>query len=228
MNKDILIVEDNKETSEMIKAALEEAGFGTYCADGVKSAGAYLERQAPRLIVLDLCLPDGNGLELCCRVRDDVRLAGTPVIALTGQDALPQKEKGFSAGVDQYLTKPIAMGELQMWVKALLRRVSMDRAGGAVIALGDLEIDVKAQLLKYKNVLVENLTRREFELLQALVKSSPGILSRKEIVSGVWHTVAVDNLVDTHMYNMRSKLPPGLAARIQAVPGKGFRYVDGG
>jgi DNA-binding response OmpR family regulator len=87
-------------------------------------------------------------------------------------------------------------------------------------------MDVKNQMVKYRNKVVKELTRREFELLYALVKNSPKIFSRKEILSEVWHTVAVENLVDTHLFNLRGKLPPELSEKIQVVPGKGFHYFD--
>ena len=128
--------------------------------------------------------------------------------------------------MDQYLLKPIIMEELVMWVKALLRRVDMDKGGGAVLTAAHLQLDAKAQLVKYKNEPVTNLTRREFELLFALVKNSPRILSRAEILTEVWRTVAVENLIDTHMFNLRNKLPRELSDNIQAVAGKGFRYFD--
>lgn len=223
---DILVVEDHKETCALLAAALEEAGFSTHCCGTVKAAKEYLGHSVPCLVVLDLRLPDGDGLEICRWARDIGRLESIPLIALTGEDDLRDKEKGFLAGVDQYLTKPIIMDELVMWVKALLRRVDMDKSGGAVLTIYELQMDVKAQIVKYKNVPVENLTRREFELLYALAKSSPRILSRVEILAEVWRTVAVENLVDTHLYNLRNKLTPELSAKIQAVAGKGFRYFD--
>ncbi len=223
---DILLVEDHKETSVMLAAALEEAGFGVHCAGTVKAGKEFLGHNSPGLVILDLQLPDGCGLELCRWVRGMENLANIPVIALTGQDELKDKTKGFLAGVDQYLTKPIIMDELVMWVKALLRRVDMDKSGGAVLTLHDLQLDVKAQIVKYKNSPVGNLTTREFELLYALAKNSPRIFSRKDILAGVWRTVAVENLVDTHLFNLRKKLPPELSEKIQAVAGKGFRYLD--
>lgn len=226
MNNLVLIVEDHKETCDMLEAALEEAGFKTVIAGSVKTAKEYIARRYPCLVILDLHLPDGHGLEVCSWVRSTGKLAGIPIIVLTGQDELRDKAKGFSAGVDQYLTKPIIMDELVMWVKALLRRVDMDKSGGAVLTVSDLQLDAKAQIVKYKSKPVENLTGREFELLYALAKNSPRILSRKEILSEVWHTVAVENLIDTHMFNLRNKLPPELSEKIQAVAGKGFRYFD--
>lgn len=226
MNSVVLIVEDHKETCEMVAAALDEAGFAISLAGSVKAAKDYLTHHHPCLIILDLHLPDGHGLQVCSWVRNNEKLADIPIIALTGQDELSDKTKGFSAGVDQYLTKPIMMDELVMWVKALLRRVDMDKSGGAVLTVLNLQMDAKAQVVKYKNKPVGNLTRREFELLYALVKNSPRIISRKEILSKIWRTVAVENLIDTHMYNLRNKLPRELSEKIQAVAGKGFRYFD--
>lgn len=223
---DILVVEDHKETCALLAVALEEAGFNVHCCGTVKAAKEYLSHDVPSLVVLDLRLPDGDGLGVCRWVRAIGRLANIPLIALTGEDDLRDKEKGFLAGVDQYLTKPIVMDELVMWVKALLRRVDMDKSGGVVLTIQDLQLDVRAQIVKYKNKPVENLTRREFELLYALAKNSPRILSRKEILAKVWRTVSVENLVDTHMFNLRNKLPPELSDKIQAVAGKGFRYFD--
>lgn len=89
-----------------------------------------------------------------------------------------------------------------------------------------LEIDVKAQMTKHKGKVVENLTRREFQLLYSLAKNSPKAMSREEILSQVWRTVAVGDLVDTHLFNMRKKLPSELAERSHLVPGKGFRYFE--
>ncbi len=226
MNSGILIVEDHKETCELLKAALDDAGFKSNSFGTVKAAMEFLGGQRPCLVILDMHLPDGHGLEVCRWLRNNDRLANIPIIALTGQDELHHKKKGFSAGVDQYLTKPIIMDELVMWVKALLRRVDMDKSGGAFLTVNGLQLDINAQIVKYKNKPVENLTRREFELLYALAKNSPKIMSRKEILSSIWRTVSVENLVDTHLFNLRNKLPPELAEKIQSVPGKGFRYFD--
>lgn len=226
MNTMILVVEDDVETCEMLKAALEDAGYSVVCSGTVRGAKEFLSRDIPCLVILDLRLPDSHGLELCGWAREHARLSDIPIVALTGQDELSHKEKGFAAGVDQYLTKPIAMDELVMWVKALLRRAAMGKNNGTVLTLGVLKIDPAAQIVKYKGSVVPNLTRREFELFYALVKNSPRLLSRQEILVNIWRTVAVDNLVDTHMFNLRNKLPRQLSVNIQAVSGKGFRYLD--
>ncbi|HBE89293.1 MAG TPA: DNA-binding response regulator [Elusimicrobia bacterium] len=225
MSNSVLVVEDNRETRVMLEAVLADAGFRPVCAGCVRDAETYLERHRPCLVILDLALPDGDGLDICRGIREGERFPDIPIIALTGKAALAEKKKGFSSGVDQYLTKPIDMDELVMWSKALLRRVSRDKSGGSSLRAGELEIDIKAHLVRYAGRTLESLTRREFQLLHALVKNSPAILSREEIISHVWRTAAVVNLVDTHLHNLRRKLPPELAGKVQAVPGKGYRYL---
>jgi DNA-binding response OmpR family regulator len=226
MSNSVLVVEDNREVRVMLNAVLEEAGFRPVCVSGVRDAEAYLERYRPSLVILDLVLPDGDGLDVCRGIRGGVKFPDIPIIALTGKTALPDKKKGFSSGVDQYLTKPIDMDELVMWCKALLRRVSYDKGVGGALKAGELEIDVKMHLVRYAGRTVQKLTPREFQLLYALVRNSPVILSREEILAHVWRTVAVPNLVDTHLFNLRRKLPPGLAAKVRAVPGRGYQYYD--
>ncbi len=224
MSDSVLIVEDHKETGELVKAALEDAGFRAACVSSVKEALAYMSAGAPCLIVLDIALPDGSGLEISRWVRANASLSDIPIIVLTGKDAIADKGRGFQAGVDQYLIKPINMDELVMWAKALLRRVAMDKSGGASLKAGALEMEVRSQMARYKGEPLHDLTRREFELLYALAKNSPRIMSRIEILSQVWRTVAVPNLVDTHMFNLRRKLPRELADSLQSVSGKGFRF----
>lgn len=224
MNKTILVVEDHKETRDLIRAALEDEGFKPACADTLKSGKDYLKHHKPALIILDLGLPDGNGLEICGSVRGDAELSKTPIIALTGLTELHDKKRGFDTGVDQYLEKPIVIEELSLWVKALLRRVEWGNHGGTILMFDDLQICSESYIVKFKGAVIGNLTRREFDLFCFLVKTSPKLISRKSIISEIWKTAAVENLVDTHIYNLRQKLPRQLAARIQSVPGKGFRY----
>jgi len=226
MHKTILVVEDHKETAAMIKAALEEEGYKAACADSLRAGNHFLRTHRPCLLILDVHLPDGNGLQLCCRIRAHAELSKTPIIVLSGRDEMKDKKRGFAAGVDQYLTKPIVIDELMMWVRALLKRVEMDTRNGPLLTIGELEINTEAQILNYKDETVEDLTAREFDLLLALVKQTPRIISRKEILTEVWRTAAVENLVDTHIFNLRKKLPPELARKIQSVPGKGFRYFE--
>lgn len=224
MKKTIVVVENDKNTAAMLATALDEAGYYAICTDSIASASRLIKGHQPDLIVLDLGLPNGNGLELCQKIRADSRLSATPIIALTGMREPTHSAKGFSAGANQYLTKPLDIREFVLRVTALLRRVEINKDGRGLIVDADLSINIDAQIVRYRGHIVKTLTKREFDLFMALAKKSPGILSRKLILSSVWHTVAVENLVDAHIFNIRRKVPRELAARIRSVPGRGFRY----
>lgn len=220
----MLVIEDSSDTAALIRCALEETGYEVIVSDLISSGFNLFQNQQPALVIVDVDLPDGSGLDLCRKIRAHKVLGATPVIVLTGHSDARYKMMGFSAGADQYLTKPIELAELQLWVNALLKRVELDKGTRPMLDTGDLLIDAGAHLIKYKNEEIGNLTGREFGLLQMLVREKPRILSRRYILSKIWNTVAVEHLVDTHIYNLRKKLPPELAVRIQSVPGKGFRF----
>jgi DNA-binding response OmpR family regulator len=175
---------------------------------------------------LDNYLPDISGLDICRRIRSHGSLFATPVIMLTGQAGLEEKEAGFAAGADQYLVKPVSPRELILWVQALLRRLGFDNEEGVTLAVGDLEIDKTSYLVRFQGQVMPHLTGKEFDLLYFLVKHRPKVLSRKQILSQLWHTITVDRVVDTHISTLRRKLPTLLSDRIQNLPGRGFRYFE--
>ena len=226
MQKKILILEDSREILGLLNSVLEEEGYFTICHDLLGSAAGYLKTNIPDMAILDITLPDGNGLELAEKIRGRAETRRMPIIALTGRDGLGSKKEAFSAGVDQYLVKPVDMAELVLWVKSLFRRVELDSDRPRGINAGDMEVDKECRLVRYKGKIISNLTNREFELLSCLVEHSPKIISREYIMAKVWRTVAVPNLVDTHVHNLRRKLPEHAALKVQVVPGKGFRYFD--
>ena len=142
---------------------------------------------------------------------------------LTWRRVLDQKWGGVVAGADHYLVKPVHPRELLLWASSLLRRAEPEEEGGLLEA-GELSIDRAAMVVRFKGEPLPKLTVKELELLYFLVRKRPGVLSRKHILSTLWRTVAVDHVVDTHIGNLRKKLPPEISDRIQNVPGKGFRY----
>lgn len=227
MEKTILAVEGHPETLNLIRAALEGEGYGVIGAQTLQEGLKLTANHKPDLIVLDLGLPDGHGLELCRKVRANREVCATPIIALTGESGLHHKKKGFEHGLDQYLTKPMPMAELVLWIKALLRRVEMERGTRLNFrTYGDVTLAPEAHLLTFRGKYTEGLTKREYELFSALITASPRLFGRSEIIREVWKTESVENLVDTHIFNLRRKLPAELASRIQSVPGKGFRYFQ--
>lgn len=222
----ILLVEDNPEVRMMARTALRDAGYRVLEAE-TKALGVDLFRKnKPELLVLDVDLPDGNGLDICREVRAHPVLSKTPVIMLTAKGEIEDKGAGFEAGADHYLIKPMTPQELVMWAQALLRRVQLDAGEGPLLKVGDLEIDAEGRLVKYQGQLISTLTVKEFDLLHFLVRKKRKVLSRKFILTNLWHTVAVDNLVDVHIGKLRRKLPQELADMIQTIPGKGFRFLD--
>lgn len=222
----ILIIEDDPSIRVMIRELLTPEGHRILEADGAQVGLHLFRSRKPDLVLLDVELPDGNGREVCRKIRASESLGATPVIMLTGQAKLEDKLSGFDVGADQYLAKPMRPEELIMWVRALLRRVGYDKEEGDELRSGELAIDLKAHLVRFREQTIGHLTGKEFDLLYYLVKKSPNVLSRKYILSSLWHTVAVDHLVDTHISNLRKKLPPEVSDRIQNVPGKGFRYLE--
>ena len=222
----ILLVEDDPAVRAYMREALSAAGYAVAEADCLDAARHLVRKEKPALVVLDIQLPDGTGFDFCQEIRSSKALAETPIMMLTALGKLQQKEEGFTAGADQYLVKPVDPKELLLWVEALLRRLKIDAGEMDNIEAGDVLIETNTHIIRFKGQPVPNLTKKEFELLSFLVRRRPRVFSRKYLLSNLWHTVAVDHAVDTHFYNLRKKLPQELALRIQAVPGKGFRYFD--
>lgn len=224
--KTIVVVEENSNTATVLTAAMGEAGYYAVCADSIAAAGRLLKGRRPDLLVLDLNISEGNGLELCRKVRADRWLSAAPIIALTEMGEPHYKVKGFPLRAAQYHGKPLDVREFVLWVTALLLRSEIGKDGMGLTVGTNLNINMEAQIILYRGRIVKALTKREFDLFVALVKKSPKILSRKQILSSVWHTVAVENLIDAHIFNIRQKVPRELAAKIQSVSGRGFRYFD--
>lgn len=222
----VLLVEDDGNARSAAETVLAAAGLHVIIADSVESGWHLFCRHQPHLAILDILLPDGSGVDLCRRIREHESLGGTPVIMLTGQSGIESKRSGFDAGADQYLVKPVLPEELSLWTRALLRRLAIDRDDGDVIRAGDLEIDVKAHLVRWQGTACPRLTIKEFDLLCFLVAKRPRVFSRAAILKQVWDTITVDQVVDTHLHNLRKKLPAALADRLQNIPGKGFRFIE--
>lgn len=226
MDAKILFVEDDASIRTPIKEILLASGYRVLEAESVEMGKHLFVRQSPDLVILDVHFPDGTGLDVCHAIRAHKTLSRTPVIMLTGAAKLEEKTAGFEAGADHYLLKPIDPKELLLWVRSLLKRAVPEELSGKSVDAGDVKVDVEAHVVLFKGERIADLTVREIELLFALVRNRPKPLSRKFILSKLWRTVAVDHLVDTHISNLRKKLPSELSDRIQSVPGKGFRYLE--
>jgi len=223
-SKTILVVEDDGILRRATAAVLESAGYRVLQSESTEVAYHLFQAESPALVILDLTLPDGSGVDFCRKARAHKTLGKTPIVILTSRRLPKEKAEGFGAGADQFLVKPVPSEELLLWVEALLKRVSFDKDEDGPLVAGDVAVDDAGHLVRFGDAAIIDLTQKEFQLFRALVKLSPKVLSRRFILAKLWRTVAVDGVVDTHMSNLRRKLPQRLADRFQSVPGKGFRY----
>ncbi len=220
----ILIVEDDPVVRHLLRDSLALDGFRVIESDSAERGFQLFVTREPHLVVLDIQLPDGTGFDVCRKIRASTGKAKTPVIMLTAQGQLEAKLEGLAVGADQYLVKPIHPLEFMQWVKALLRRVEFESGGGTKLVVGELTLMLETREAWFESMPLSRLTPKEFELLHYIVKNRDRVVSRKEILSKLWKTVAVDHTVDTHVRNLRKKLPTVIADRIQNVRGKGFHY----
>jgi DNA-binding response OmpR family regulator len=226
MKQKILVVDDEPDAVELIEFNLKAAGFQvTTAADGaeaLKKARAVL----PALIILDLMLPEVDGLEVCKILRRDQRTSAIPIIMLTAKAAEIDRVLGLELGADDYVTKPFSPRELILRVKRLLR--SSDTAEEKVdrIVLPDLCVDLPRHQATVKGRPID-LTATEFKLLTVLAQRRGRVQSREQLLKDVWD---YDNLidtrtVDTHMRRLREKLGPA-AKYLDTVRGVGYRFVE--
>jgi two-component system response regulator MprA len=176
----ILVIEDDSSVADFIKRGLEQNGFDVQVAEtGASGLKAALETN-PDLVVLDLMLPDIDGIDICRQLRDE---CDTGILILTARALIGERVRGLEAGADDYLPKPFAFEELVARIRAVLRRRSPEATG--IIKVADLEIDIERRQVHRGDRLIE-LTAKEFELLKLLSKT-PGIpVSREVIIERVW------------------------------------------
>ncbi len=215
----VLIVDDDDMLRRSLARAMRLAGFRAEVAAGGREALACLAATMPDVMVLDISMPDVSGIEVCRRLR----LGGdeTPVVMLSARDEAQDRISGLRAGADDYVVKPFVVAELELRLRALLRR--RPRSTG-VLRIGDLLVDADARTVHRGGVPV-SLTRREFDLLETLARNATTVLSRARLLELVWgYDFEVGtNAVDTFVSHLRRKLEANGAARlIHTVRGVGF------
>jgi two-component system phosphate regulon response regulator PhoB len=223
----ILVVDDEPDAIELLEFNLKSAGFEVLAAadgaEALKKARVIL----PDLIVLDLMLPEVDGLEVCKLLRRDSATAGIPILMLTAKAAEIDRVLGLELGADDYVTKPFSPRELMLRVKGLLRRRVAMESKAELIQFGDLVLDVPGHSLTMNGKRVE-LTATEFKLLTTLAQRRGRVQSRDQLLKDVWEydNVIDTRTVDTHMRRLREKL--GKAAKhLDTVRGVGYRFVAG-
>ena len=228
----ILIVEDDREIRDLLSHYLRKEGFFPVLAPDGETGILKARKEKPDLVLLDILLPNADGLEVLRAIRSDETIGRTPVVMVTAKGDETDRVVGLELGADDYIAKPFSPREVVARIKAILRR-SRPATGGPgreVLAYGELRMDVARHEVRCEGKPVP-LTSREFRILQALL-SSPGlVLSRDAILSKVWgeETHVIDRTVDVHIAKLRRKIPL-LVRAIETVKDVGYRLreVDAG
>jgi two-component system phosphate regulon response regulator PhoB len=223
----ILVVDDEPEAVELVEFNLKQAGFDVVSAgDGVEALKKSRET-SPQLIVLDVMLPEVDGMEICKTLRRDKNTARIPIIMLTARAAEIDRVLGLELGADDYITKPFSPRELVLRVKKLLHRGGGTEPETDRLAFGDLLIDNPRHLVSWKGKSLE-LTATEFKLLTVLAQRKGRVQSREQLLRDVWeyNNLIDTRTVDTHMRRLREKLGPA-AKYLDTVRGVGYRFVEG-
>lgn len=226
-NINILVVEDEKNISDVIVAYLEKENFNVFKAfDGEKAIELFNDEDI-HLIILDLMIPNLSGEEVCKKIRAKSNI---PIIMLTAKTEEEDKISGLSIGADDYVSKPFSPRELVSRVKALLRRSYRDSSPLAeklYFNNGDLEIEVNKMVAKKSGKEV-SLTSNEFKVLLALVSNPDQVLSREQLIEASfgYDYEGFDRTIDTHIKNIRHKIEdnPKSPKYIQTVYGVGYRF----
>ena len=222
----ILVVDDEPDAVDLIGFNLRSAGYDVATASDGEEALNKAKSQLPDLIVLDLMLPEVDGLEVCKILRRDPATAAIPIIMLTAKAAEIDRILGLELGADDYVTKPFSPRELVLRVKNSLNRGRTAGDKKERIQMGELLIDVPRHLVSVQGKHIE-LTATEFKLLTVLAQRRGRVQSREQLLHDVWsyERVIDTRTVDTHMRRLREKL--GRASRyLDTVRGVGYRFVE--
>ncbi len=213
----MLLVEDDRNIAAQLVRGLTRGG---YLVDHVETGSAALARRTADVVLLDLELPDADGVQVCRRLRERSDAA---IIVITAHGEEPDRVMALDAGADDYLVKPFGLAELQARIRAVLRRV---RPGGEIVKHGPLVIDLRTRRVTVDGQEIR-LTPKEFDILECLAADPGRVVTRQEILETAWdsHWYGPTKVLDVHMTALRKKL--GASALIDTVYGRGFRLGDG-
>jgi|TARA_B110000438_G_scaffold25753_1_gene24224 two-component system phosphate regulon response regulator PhoB len=225
MPSKILVIEDEPDIRKTLEYNLSREGYEVAVCGTLQEAKKLLEPSLS-LLVLDLMLPDGSGLDLCREIKKNSLLSNIPIIILTAKDDEVDRVVGFELGADDYVTKPFSVRELILRVKAVLKRGEVNKPELVEVErqFGDLSIDVDSHEVHVNNELVV-LTALEFKLLKQLVDRRGRVQSRDQLLSDVWgySSEVTTRTVDTHIKRLREKLGP-MGKYVQTIRGIGYKF----
>lgn len=217
----ILLVDDEPDILEIISYSLKNAGYNVYTAKNGIEAIKQTEKIEPHLIILDVMMPEMDGIEACEIIRNTQKIKHTLIAFLSARGEDYSQIAGFNAGADDYITKPIKPKILLSKVKSLLRRISIDQA--EIIEIGNLIIDRSRYKVSHEGKEI-NLPRKEFELLYLLASKPGKVFKREYILESVWgkDVVVGDRTIDVHIRKLREKIEHTF---FKTVKGVGYKFV---
>jgi DNA-binding response OmpR family regulator len=216
----ILLVEDEESITTPLAEALERDGFQAAIAHTAADALAQARKVRPDLVLLDLMLPDGSGLDVCRELRSS---SSVPIIILSARGEEADRVVGLELGADDYVVKPFSAREVIARIRAVLRRSAAPAGtGDQPVEIGDVRLDPARRLVTLAGGQVE-LARKEFDLLALLMQESGTVVTRERLIDEVWDVnwFGSTKTLDVHISTLRKKLEPGL---IHTVRGVGFRF----
>ena len=218
----VLVVDDEENIAELLRMALRYEGWDVEVALNGAKAVATAKRQRPDAVVLDMMLPDWDGMEVLRRMRTDQ--PDVPVLFLTARDSVEDRVAGLTAGGDDYVTKPFSLEEVVARLRALMRRSGAQQATStSVLAVGDLVVDEDSHEVRRGDDEI-SLTATEFELLRFLMRNPRRVLSKAQILDRVWNYDfgGQANVVELYISYLRKKIDAGREPMIHTMRGAGY------
>ena len=225
MSHKILIIEDEPDIRKTLEYNISREGYKVVCASSLSKGKEQINSSDFSLILLDLMLPDGSGLDLCREIKSDKDKSPTPIIILTAKDDEVDKVVGFELGADDYVTKPFSVRELILRIKAVLKRGAEKKETLEVQRqFGELTMDIDSHEVFVNNEQII-LTALEFRLLRQLVDRRGRVQSRDQLLSDVWgySSEVTTRTVDTHIKRLREKLGT-MGKYVQTIRGVGYKF----
>jgi DNA-binding response OmpR family regulator len=224
----ILLVEDETSITEPLAEALRSEGFETRVA-GTVSEALELARSGPDLVLLDVMLPDGSGLDVCRELRRSSRV---PIIMLTARGEEADRVVGLELGADDYVVKPFSAREVVARIRAVLRRANAPTPGDdGPVEVGALRLDPSRREVTHRGETLD-LSRKEFDLLELLMRNAGSVVTRERLIDEVWDTnwFGSTKTLDVHVSGIRRKLgdDPSRPRYLHTVRGVGFRFAAPG
>jgi two-component system phosphate regulon response regulator PhoB len=225
--KKILVVDDEPDVTELVAYHLKAKGYTVEALTDPNASIGTARTFLPDLVILDVMMPDLNGIQICRMLRADAKLKRVPVIFLTAKAEEGDRIQGLETGADDYICKPFSTKELILRVQTILRRVGSDEAETPpVLTVGAIVLDVDRHELRVQGEKIE-LTATEFKLLHLLMQRRGRVQSREHLLINVWQyeTEIETRTVDTHVRRLREKLGPE-ADWIETIRGVGYRMAE--